>query len=167
MGFALPRCVMGLSAVCDCGISWPYSLFLARTFVGRTYHIVGNLMSPNSLNSTQISIFILHMGTWVLHILTTTRLSFVLNGTEYAQIAKVQATANCKFASNLLATFSNNITSGFSYYLDFLQIKHNTEFAKKRIKHFHMLLQNILFFLFFCFFFIFFILYVPSTIFHL
>ena len=85
-------------------------------------------MSPNFLNSTQISICNLHMGTWVLHILTTT--SFVHNGTEYAQIAKVQATANCKFASNLLAKFLNNIISGFSYYLDFLQIKHNIEFVK-------------------------------------
>ena len=25
---ALPRGVMGLSAVCDCGISWSYSLFI-------------------------------------------------------------------------------------------------------------------------------------------
>ena len=57
------------------------------------------------------------------------------------QIAKVQATANCKFASNLL-TFLNNLISGFSDYLDFLQIKHNMEFVKKQIKHFHMLLQN-------------------------
>ena len=82
-------------------------------------------MSPYSLNYTQISI---------CNILTTYRLSFVHNGTEYAQIAKVQATANCKFASNLLT--------------DFLQIKHNMEFVKKQIKHFHMLLQNILFVLF-------------------
>ena len=52
--------------------------------------------------------------------------------------------------------------SGFSDYLDFLQIKHNIEFVKKQIKHFHMLLQNILFgFLFIL------ILYVPSTIFQL
>ena len=110
-------------------------------------------MSPNSLNYTQISI---------CNILTTTRLSFVHNGTEYAQIAKVQATANCKFASNLLTKFLNNIISGFSDYLDFLQIKHNMEFVKKQIKHFHMLLQNILFgFLFDL------ILYVPSTIFQL
>ena len=72
-------------------------------------------------------------------------MSFVHNGTEYAQIAKVQATANCKFASNLLTKFLNNIISGFSDYLDFLQIKHNMEFVKKQIKHFHTLLQNILF----------------------
>ena len=65
-----------------------------------------------------------------------------------AQIAKVQATVNCKFASNLLAKILNNILSGFSYYLGFLQIKHSTEFVKRRIKHFHMLLQNIL--MFFC-----------------
>ena len=86
------------------------------------------------------------------------------NGTEYAQIAKVQATANCKFASNLLTKILNNtcIISGFSNYLDILQIKHNMEFVKKQIKHFHMLLQNILFgFLFDL------ILYVPSTIFQL
>ena len=72
-------------------------------------------------------------------------MSFVHNGTEYAQIAKVQATANCKFAHNLLTKFLNNIISGSSDYLDFLQIKHNMEFVKKQIKHFHMLLQNILF----------------------
>ena len=119
-------------------------------------------MSPNSFNFSPISICNLHIGTGVLHILTTTRLSFVHNATEYAQIAKVQATANCKFASNLLANFLNNIISGFSYSLDFLQIKHNIKFVKKRIKHFCMLLQNILFgFLFDL------ILYVPSTIFQL
>ena len=105
-------------------------------------------MSPNSLNYTQISI---------CNILTTTRLSFVHNGTEYAQIAKVLATANCKFTSNLLTKFLNNIISGFSDYLDFLQIKHNMEFVKKQIKHFHMLLQNILFVFLFDL-----ILYVPS-----
>ena len=110
-------------------------------------------MSPNSLKYTQISI---------CNILTTTRLSFVHNGTEYAQIAKVQATANCKFASHLLTKFLNNIISGFSDYLDFLQIKHNMEFVKKQIKHFHMLLQNILFVFLFDL-----ILYAPSTIFQL
>ena len=25
---ALPHCAMGLSAVCDCGICWSYSLFI-------------------------------------------------------------------------------------------------------------------------------------------
>ena len=63
-------------------------------------------MSPNSLNSTQISICNLHMGTWVLHIFTTTRLSFVHNGTEYAQIAKVQATANCKFVCKIFKQYN-------------------------------------------------------------
>ena len=40
------------------------------------------------------------------NILTTTRLSFVHNGTEYAQIAKVQATANCKEALAIRRIFS-------------------------------------------------------------
>ena len=124
-------------------------------------------LDPNLCRSQEISC---HLIPWIIpksafvicNILTTTRLSFVHNGTECAQIAKVRATANCKFASNLLTKFLNNIISGFSDYLDFLQIKHNMEFVKKQIKHFHMLLQNTLFgFLFDL------ILYVPSTIFQL
>ena len=108
-------------------------------------------LGPNLCGSQEISCHLIH---WIL-----SKSAFVIciwalesyifiqppgwvhNGTEYAQIAKVQATANCKFASNLLANFLNNIISGFSYYLDFLQIKHNIEFVKKRIKHFRMLLQ--------------------------
>ena len=107
-------------------------------------------LDPNLCRSQEISCHliprIIPKSAFVIcNILTTTRLSFVHNGTECAQIAKVQATANCKFASNLLTNFLNNIISGFSDYLDFLQIKHNMEFVKKQIKHFHMLLQNIRF----------------------
>ena len=101
-------------------------------------------LGPNLCGSQEISC---HLIPWILPksafvicmwaletyiFLQPPRLSFVHNGTEYAQIAKVQATANCKFASNLLAKFLNNIISGFSYYLDILQIKHNIEFVKSK-----------------------------------
>ena len=76
-------------------------------------------LDPNLCRSQEISCHLIPKSAFVIcNILTTTRLSFVHNGTEYAQIAKVQATANCKFASNLLTKFLNNIISGFSDYLD-------------------------------------------------
>ena len=40
---ALPRGAMGLSAVCDCGISWSYSLTIYEDFVDifRGHHKIG------------------------------------------------------------------------------------------------------------------------------
>ena len=43
---ALPRSVMGLSAVCDCGISWSYSLTIldvASTLMYKVYYNVSGL----------------------------------------------------------------------------------------------------------------------------